>query len=113
MLEPKARIVTCAELLETNAPQFKFPGLFPERYVVCAAVKTTDGTVHLGKRHSDCFALIGTIGGIRYHLGSVQGFVDNRWEFLTRSEAFKVAHRAKQIAGNLKGRGILYSEDLY
>lgn len=32
------------------------------RYVICAAVKTTDGAVHVGKRHSDCFALIGALG---------------------------------------------------
>lgn len=42
------------------------------RYVVCAAVKTEDGAVHTGHRHADCFALIGALGGVRYHLGSVQ-----------------------------------------
>ncbi len=70
----------------------------PENYIICAAVWTrSDGIVHVGKRHSDCFALIGALGGIAYHRGSIQGFVDNEWKFKTRSKAFKIAKKAGQL----------------
>lgn len=85
----------------------------PENFIRCAAVKTTDESVHLGKRHPDCFVAIGVIGWIRYHLGSTQGFIDKDWNFLTRSKAYKVAKEANQLIKDTGSRGVLYSEDLY
>jgi hypothetical protein len=84
----------------------------PEHYIVCAAVKTKDGIVHVGKRHSDCFTLIGTLWGIAYHFESTQGFVDNYWKFHIRSEAWKIAKAAWQLKREWE-RTILYSEDIY
>lgn len=89
----------------------------PEHYIVCAAVKTTDWIVHTGKRHSNCFALTWALGWVKYHVGSIQWFVDNKWEFKTRSEAFKIAKKAGQLIDSEVSKRpwtwILYSEDIY
>lgn len=46
-----------------------------------------------------------------------QGFVDNKYQFLTRTEAWKVAEAAGQIkrrcGGDTTDGGTLYSENLY
>lgn len=47
----------------------------------------------------------------------VQGFIDNKYQFLTRTEAWKVAEKAGQIkfrcGGDERNGGTLYSENLY
>jgi hypothetical protein len=94
------------------------------RMIVCAANKClVTGVVILGVRHwdelmhdvlkaypdnTDCF---------KNHNKIVQGFVDNKRNFLTRTEAWKIAFEAGQIVnrcgGDSANSGTLYSENLY
>jgi len=97
--------------------------------VVCAAMKLKDGTVVTGVRHTspDMRSVMKRIFGPGYHrLVVEQGFLDNRGNFLTREEAWKVADRAGQIRrldskeflpspreAGVGDEGTLYSENLY
>lgn len=82
--------------------------------IVCAANrKRFTGEVVLGIRHWDAFMnKLDTEGD-----PVEQGFIDNRGNFLTRVEAWKVAEAAGQIirrvSGDAKDGGTLYSENLY
>lgn len=49
----------------------------------------------------------------RHDIKTDQGFVDQRNNFLTREEAWKVAEAAGQILRVTGEEGVLYSEDLY
>jgi hypothetical protein len=84
--------------------------------IVAAAIQLKDGRVYCGVRHFDEL--------MRMHLEELppagvrdakQGFVDNKYQFLTREEAWTVA----QCAGQIKTdpfpapTGRLYSEDLW
>lgn len=91
------------------------------RVVVCAANKYGRGQIILGVRHYD-HHMRGTlaysnsvIDKSRYN--EIQGFVDNKGEFLTRTEAWKVAVNAgqiiKRVGGDTADGGTLYSENLY
>lgn len=76
---------------------------------LCAAVKTVDGYVIRGHRHSDC------IRHLKYHKGAVQGFLTSNNRFVDREEGYKLQKSAeiKSIAdGGYRGEK-LYSEDLY
>jgi hypothetical protein len=82
--------------------------------IVCAANrKRFTGEVVLGIRHWDAFMR---------HLDAEgdpvdQGFIDNKGNFLSRTEAWKVAEAAVQIirrcGGDDTDGGTLYSENLY
>ncbi|HEX7911763.1 MAG TPA: hypothetical protein VF534_27230 [Paraburkholderia sp.] len=82
--------------------------------IVCAANrKAFTGHIVLGIRHWDAF-----MRGIHSEGDPVdQGFIDNRGNFLSRTEAWKVAETAGQIirrvGGDDAGGGTLYSENLY
>jgi hypothetical protein len=82
--------------------------------IVCAANrKRFTGHVVLGIRHWDDF-----MRGIHSEGDPVdQGFIDNRGNFLSRTEAWKVANAAGQIIRRVGGDdvngGTLYSENLY
>lgn len=86
-----------------------------ERVIVCAANRDREsGRVVLGLRHWDGFMtkfLDTDVGNVE------QGFVDNKGNFLSRTEAWKVADAAGQIrrtvGGNEKDGGTLFSENLY
>jgi len=93
--------------------------------VVSAAIRCAKiDTVFCGVRHGDGFmisqmkAVVNADGG-NWHdvLGfQEQGFVDNRYNFLTREEAMKVAKEAGQticIRGCGGSTTTLYSEGLY
>lgn len=58
--------------------------------IVCAAVKYAEDDIVYHVRHGDCMA------GRRSD-GCVHGFLDNKRQFLTREEAYKVADAAGQI----------------
>ena len=58
--------------------------------IVCAAVKYAEDDIVYGVRHGDCMAG-------RRSADCVHGFLDNKRQFLTREEAYKVAHAAGQI----------------
>jgi len=93
------------------------------RRVVCAAIRAADGDVLLGVRHysTDMHAQIhARRDGAKFchRLDEDQGFVDQRGEYMTREEAYRVAAAAGQIAyPDACGRGLdgpkLYSEGLY
>jgi hypothetical protein len=93
-----------------------------KRSIVAAAVLLSNGVVVCGVRHFDklmraTIQAIGTSEGdvTRIVSGSVQGFVDNNYEFVGRDEAWIIAERAgqfdpKKATGT---QGTLYSEDLW
>lgn len=92
-----------------------------ERRIVCAAVmypKRPD-IILVGPRHFDTvmrdqYSRFFTRGTALGEDESVQGFLDQRGEFLTREEAHKVATEAGQIIRRVGGDdGILFSENLY
>jgi hypothetical protein len=90
-----------------------------QRYIVCAANKTADGTLVLGARHYDS-VMHDTIDRLklkRSHNPDDQGFIDQYGVFLSRTEAWKVAFYAGQIrfrcGGDTANGGTLYSENLY
>jgi hypothetical protein len=89
--------------------------------VVAAALRLTDGTVIVGVRHLDALMIaqldrMGISEG-RQIVGHEQGFVDNKYQFLTREEAYRVALAAYQFDPNgpeYTGiRGCLFSEDVW
>lgn len=89
--------------------------------VVCAALRLSDGRIICGVRHLDQL--------MRQHLpteiseaqkvlaGHEQGFVDNRYRFLTREEAYVTALVADQFDPHSESysgiRGMLFSEDVW
>ncbi|MFM0503942.1 hypothetical protein [Paraburkholderia caffeinilytica] len=82
--------------------------------IVCAANKKCfTGEIVLGIRHWDAFMhKLDTEGD-----PVEQGFIDNRGNFLSRIDAWKVAEAAGQIIRRVGGDdtngGTLYSENLY
>jgi len=88
-----------------------------KRVVVCAAVKLAGGKVVCGVRHFDELMLQDLPDDAESLKGHEQGFVDNRYQFLSRAEAWHVAVEAKQVdpdSADYRGiRGSLFSEDLY
>lgn len=84
--------------------------------IVCAANrKRFTGEVVLGIRHWDAFMRRGLPDTEGDPVD--QGFIDNRGNFLSRTEAWKVAEAAGQIirrvGGDESNGGTLYSENLY
>ena len=91
-----------------------------KRIIVCAACRNKKtGMVVCGVRHGDKFMSesFENSGGSKTWKGNMEdGFVDNKFQFLTRKEAFIVAEAAGQITwdGERPEEGIsLFSEDLY
>lgn len=91
------------------------------RRVVCAAIKLATGHIVCGVRHFDEVMRQSlppnTAQGRAALKGHEQGFVDNRYQFLSRAEAWHVALDAKQFdpaSPEYRGiRGSLFSEDLW
>ncbi len=89
------------------------------RLIVCAANKYPSGRIVLGVRHFDSLmhSVLRDSDFISPGRFEVQGFVDNKGEFLTRTEAWQVALEAGQImrrcGGDTAEGGTLYSENLY
>lgn len=115
VLQPKTITMSVVDLLKTAEPQ---------RRVVCAANKYVshfDGKVIIiaGARHYDTVmrSQIEALDKSYWHLikhTEVQGFIDQRGEFMTREEAWQVAFRAGQIVRRCGGDGSrLFSENLY
>jgi len=76
--------------------------------IVEAAIKQND-IVYTGRRHHN---VIESMKGEYDGNIATQGFIDNRGNFLTRSEAAHIALNTGQI-DKLKWPPLLYSEDLY
>jgi hypothetical protein len=90
------------------------------RRVVCAANKHTNGVILLGARHWDAYMRDQFFERKASDATShdfEQGFIDNRGNFLTRTEAWKIAEVAGQIisrcGGDTTNGGTLFSENLY
>jgi hypothetical protein len=87
-----------------------------EQRIVCAAIRYNKQII-VGVRHFDTF-MVGHIKDLE-HLNydfdhPEQGFVDNKYQFLTRQEAWVVAEKAGQIVRDKdKCVGTLFSEHLY
>ena len=90
-----------------------------QRVIVCAAMRDTKtGKVICSVRHWD------ELSRQRFNsqeeamdFDDEQGFVDNKYQFLIRTEAWQVAEAAGQIkrrcGGDTADGGTLYSENLY
>lgn len=90
-------------------------------YVVCAAIRLKDGLIICGARHFDPLMteLLNRIfpNDTGFRLGvqnAEQGFIDQRRNFLTRQEAWKLAKENGQIRYRCGGdNDTLFSENLY
>ncbi|HBI50238.1 MAG TPA: hypothetical protein DDY21_00090 [Candidatus Moranbacteria bacterium] len=82
--------------------------------IVYAAIKTDDG-IFIGKRHCDCFVVMGKFYGKRvFKINEIQGFVASiDMRFFGRREAREIAERAGQLINRQSRGNILYSEDIY
>ena len=90
--------------------------------IVCAAIRNVEGGIIIGIRHYDTI-MNATLSELPIDLRDLwseqveQGFVDQRGNFLTRKEAWKIASNAGQIihrvGGDDRDGGTLYSENLY
>jgi len=85
--------------------------------IVCAANMYAGNILILGARHFDdaMHSMLRQLG-IR-KAAEVQGFYTNRFRFVNRTEAWKIAVSAQQIirrvGGDSTNGGTLYSENLY
>lgn len=89
-----------------------------QRLIACAALRYADGTILCAPRHGG--EMVYSVAK-RLGLDSIdpeQGFCTNTFnEFVTRTEAWKIAEAAGQIryrcGGDDADGGTLYSENLY
>ena len=87
-----------------------------ERKIVCAAIRNEGGCIICSARHYDglmCMQIQNSMDS--WNGVTEQGFVDQRGEFLSRIDAWKVAQQAGQIIRRVGGdeKGVLFSENLY
>ena len=81
---------------------------------ICAAVKTEDGVLIRGHRHSDCLYKIHSMGKTRLKEKNAQGFITSRNRFVDRTEGLKLQKEAGITSADPEGYGYqLFSEDLY
>jgi hypothetical protein len=60
--------------------------------IVSSAVKLSNGSVFTGKRHGDCYQMIKFITGDKESCkDSIQGFINDKLQFLDRTEAYHEA----------------------
>lgn len=93
------------------------------RYVVCSAVYLPlHGVTLIGARHWDFqmqrqYARLFPDSDPEPCQNDEQGFIDQRGDFMTRTQAWHVAEQAGQIrrrcGGDVTNGGTLYSENLY
>lgn len=93
-----------------------FPHVMGER-IVCAANRYAGGILVLGARHFDV-AMQNTLRQLAIRKRTEQqGFYTNRFRYVSRTEAWKIAVSAQQIirrvGGDSTNGGTLYSENLY
>jgi len=84
---------------------------------ICAAIKTDDGLIIRGHRHTDCFRNLK--GRPKYNkpgnYGIEQGFITSFNRFVSRTEGRKLQDAAGILSADKDGYrpDTLYSEDLY
>jgi len=87
-----------------------------EQIVVCAACKSSKGTIVAGARHCDS-VMRPIMFPDHKRTGEwsdfIQGFIDQHGTFLTREEAYVIAKKNNQIRHPEIGENVLYSEHLY
>lgn len=89
------------------------------RRIVCAANRDHNGLIICGARHFDKVMQLAMchIPGDHHVKDWDQGFIDQRGDFLTRTEAWPIAEAAGQIirrcGGDDTDGGTLYSENIY
>jgi hypothetical protein len=90
------------------------------RRVVCSAIRFENGPMIVGARHFDQHMHVQCeYMGIKGTEPHTDGFIDQYGNFLTRSEAWKIAKRQNQIVRLCAGQSIhddddwLWSENLY
>lgn len=109
-------------------PKVNLESTLPPR-IVCAANRNSRGDIVLGIRHFDRFMLDNIqryraactlVDSLDKHVACdfyEQGFVDQQGNFLTRTEAWKIAKANNQIIRRVGGDsidgGTLFSENLY
>jgi hypothetical protein len=97
--------------------------------IIAAAIRLSNGSVFVGKRHSDCFRNAVSVLNVASPdffpgNGGEQGFITDRLVFLDREEAYYEAHHnnqckeQKEITPNptrsdFKWKPCLFSEDLW
>lgn len=78
--------------------------------IIASAIKLKNGSVFVGKRHGDVFSNIMLIyqkTGASYeqarkkHFGAIQGFINDKLQFLNREEAYYEAFSCGQCAEQL------------
>ena len=69
---------------------------FPNQVVVCAAMRK-DEVIVTGARHFDPIMRVLVALTCKGHVGWEQGFIDQRGQFLTRQEAWRIADANGQI----------------
>lgn len=92
-------------------------------YILCAAVWFNDNKIYKGQpinidygyvicgaRHSNCYLIYFSLVNEKLVVSTTQGFLTSLNRFVTREEAAKIAHEAKQIP---KMCDALISENLY
>ncbi len=89
----------------------------PQRVVVCAAIRSSQGKIIAGARHYDSVMRPLAFPNDERKgewINCEQGFIDQFGVFMSREEAWTIAEAANQIK-NIKAAtvGCLFSEDLY
>jgi hypothetical protein len=80
--------------------------------IISAAIKLKNGSILVGKRHNDCFrAIVYFTGNSLNRVDSIQGFINDKLQFLTRTEAYQEALNCKQCEE--KNNKWLASEDVW
>jgi hypothetical protein len=88
-----------------------------KQWVVCAAIKSSEGKIIAGARHYD--SVMRPLAFPNHErkgewIECEQGFIDQFGAFLSRTDAWKIAEANGQIKDlNVHSAGVLYSEDLY
>ena len=93
--------------------------------IICAAIQlqyqrngNTIKTVVPGLRHSNCHELMADLG-VPSNRNEIEGFIDNKGNFLDRYDAFCHALECGQLSDTVRvykaerGERQLFSEDLY
>ena len=86
--------------------------------IIASAIKFEDQTgnvtVLTGRRHSDIFRLMKSLGIVYSRESAVQGFLTDSDRFVDRSEAMQIAIKANQIIVPMESlHKELFSEDLW
>jgi len=83
--------------------------------VICAAIKTSDGTIARGHRHNHCFQVLRDMGFDFNKSDGEQGFITSKNRFVSREEGRKLQDEAgiKSVSPEGYVANTLFSEDLY